>query len=161
VPLANGAPFTAPQIAQIEAECTSGPLAAQLAESVSVSSAWQVVAALNAPGKVQTDVLPRESVSAKDALAFLEHGDYATLTAAARDHLSLMAAVGTMELLSPHDRSQDSAVKRALLSYFPPSTVSGAVLAQFMLRPASRIEMLFGPGATLTEAELVAVWIGS
>lgn len=117
------------------------------AEALKATEAWRVADMLNAPG---LDTVPVGTVPTVMAMAYLDASD---IPAAAYPYLTMLAALGTLQLHDPAlvsaaNPDGDTAITTSLKRFFPDKTINGQTLRRMLRRPASRAEVLFGEPVT-------------
>jgi hypothetical protein len=132
--------------AALSTELTADPKALGFAPLIAADSPEEIAARLNEPGRT-AETLFRDYTPAADIVAAVVKAEYDALNATNKAWLNFLVSASTV-------RSGDATVRATVVGLFAAGAASIARLQAVSSRPASRAEILFGPGVTVNAVQV-------
>lgn len=140
--------------AALKSEITTDPAALGYAALVAAGDDAGVAAALNLARAGTAYQQYRGPLPAYQVVNATDPADWAALTAQEKQRYQTLTGAGQVDTSNANLRAMFSAM-------FPAGSTTRANLTNLALRQGSRAEVLFGPGTTITHADVAAALRGT
>jgi hypothetical protein len=110
-------------------------------------SDFEIATLLNTPG-ASAETIFRAYTATEDVVAGIVRSEYDSLVAAGKTYLNEVV------LKAPRVKTGDATIRAQIAALFPAGTQTRANLTAVASKTASRAEVLFGEGATVTDADV-------